>query len=103
MSPKTVTYHANWPGGTGNGSVPIDPMQYMAGSQVMVLGNPNGLSKPGYRFEGRALSASANIPDYAVSASDTVTPPSFIIGSSDVHLYGVWSGKYAYDQNAYDR
>jgi len=83
-----VTYDAN---GGVEGGVPVDVFSpYESGAVVSVVGNPGGLSREGFVFLGWAFSASASLPNFAVSDS-SVYPASFVIGSSgDVVLYAVW-------------
>jgi uncharacterized repeat protein (TIGR02543 family) len=85
-----VIYNANWPAGqTGAGSPPLDINNYGSGASVQVKANINNLMLSGYRFIGWATSSGAAVPNYAVSG-DTVTPPTFQMGTINVTLYAVW-------------
>ena|GEM_PF-6862767 len=86
----TVLYVVNWPSGElGLGSPPVDAKLYLPGEVVFVGANPNNLSLFGYRFRGWATSSLALVPTYAV-LGNTVTPPTFPMGASNVILYAVW-------------
>jgi len=76
-----VTYFGN--NNTG-GSVPVDSNHYLAGVNVIVLGNTGGLTRTGYSFAGWNTLANGLGTSYAGGNS-------FSIGSSDVNLFAVWT------------
>jgi len=90
-----VAYQANWPQGVaGTGSVPTDSQEYQENSTVTVLANTNNLARLGYRFLGWDQNPNAILPAYAVEGS-TVTPSTFVIGTTNVVLYAVWRRLYS--------
>jgi len=90
-----VTYDDN--GATG-GSVPVDNGLYEENVSVTVLANSGGLVRSGYVFKGWAYSASATVPDFAVSGS-SVSPSTFLMGASNVILFAVWAPLYSVTYN----
>jgi len=91
----SVTYNANRPAGTtGTGTVPATN-RYQQGATVTVAANPGSLTTTGYTFLGWATTSGATTPTYAVSGN-TVTPPSFPMGTANVNLYAVWQALPTY-------
>lgn len=72
----SVTYHGN--GSTG-GTVPTDANEYVAGTTVTPLGNPNNLTKTNYEFMGWSLTSTG-------TAINSCT-----INSSNITLYAIWA------------
>jgi len=90
----TVTYNANWPNSqAGTGTTPTDSGSYLTNTSVTVQANSGGLSKEGYRFLGWDTTTSAATPTFTVSGS-TVSPSTFLMGSSNVVLFAVWQKLY---------
>ncbi|MBN1497217.1 MAG: InlB B-repeat-containing protein [Spirochaetes bacterium] len=80
-----VTYNGN---GNTAGDVPVDPMDYLAGQTVTVLGQ-DSLVKTGSTFSGWNTAANGSGTPYA--AGDT-----FVMGSGDVTLWAQWTALPAY-------
>jgi len=82
----TITYNGN---GNTSGSVPVDSNEYMQGRVVTVLGNPGNLACNNVTFAGWNTQANGSGTTY----SQTQT---FIMGSSNVTLYAMWTASPAY-------
>ncbi len=85
-----VTYNGN--GNTG-GTAPTDPNNYLAGATVTVLGNPGGLTRAGFAFNGWNTAANGSGASYAVGAT-------FTMGSTNVTLYAMWTPAYSVTYSA---
>jgi len=87
-APKyTVTYSGN--GSTG-GTVPTDSGQYQTGASVTVKANTGGLVKTDHTFLGWAKNSAVTTPEHTVNGN-TVNPSTFLMDSSNVTLYAIWS------------
>ncbi|GIO15225.1 hypothetical protein J19TS2_47800 [Cohnella xylanilytica] len=84
-----VVYHGN--GNTG-GTVPVDKASYKSGDTVTVR-SQNGLTKDGFAFAGWNMAADGSGTSYA--AGDT-----FRMGTSDAHLFAVWTLREPDDRSA---
>ena len=91
LSGYTVTYNAN--GGTG--TAPVDSKTYSAGLAVTVSSNSGTLTYTGYKLVGWQTKADGSGTTYAQGQT-------FNMGSSNITLYALWAGGYAYvvDQNS---
>jgi len=86
-----VTYAANPPSGTTyTGTVPVDPNEYFQFATVSVIGNTGNLAILEYGLDGWDFNPLASLSTFKVNIDNTVTPPSFAMGTAPVTLYAVW-------------
>ena len=87
----SVTYNANG----GIGTAPVDSKGYPAGQSVTVSTTSGTLTYSGFTFVGWQTKADGSGTTYAQGQT-------FNMGSSNVTLYALWAGGYAYvvDQNS---
>lgn len=78
-------YHVYYNGNTNlGGSAPIDSNEYTANAIVSVLNNTNGLTKPGYSFEGWNTMPDGSGRRYNGGSS-------LVVGTADMTLYAQWT------------
>jgi hypothetical protein len=88
----SVTYDGN---GADGGSVPVDLKNYLAGQQVTVLKNMNGLSHTQHLLLGWSPDPNASLPDFTFDPSgQNLSPSAFLIGTVSVTLYAIWRQMY---------
>ncbi len=91
QSPRyRIIYDGN--GGTG-GSVPVDYEYYRPGMTVLVLDNPNNLTKTGFTFGGWNTQSDGNGTTYNGSST-------FNIESGNVTLYAKWTAAVVVDNSS---
>ncbi len=92
----TVTYNDN---NAESGTPPSDDNNYYATSLVTTQGNPGGLARYGYTFDGWSTNANGTGSKYKAGQS-------FVMGSGNETLYAVWTPlpRYAilYNDNGSD-
>jgi len=86
----TVTYNSN---GATSGTVPTDGNNYQQGVTVTVPGNTGNLVKAGYAVTSWNTQANGSAITYLVGAT-------FLMGSSNVTLYAIWTPTYTVAYNA---
>jgi len=91
MASADMTLYANWSpayhvlydgNGSSGGTVPVDPLYYLAGSEVTVLGNSGALVKSGSTFTGWNTMANGS--------GDTYTQDQLLTLSGNITLYANW-------------
>jgi uncharacterized repeat protein (TIGR02543 family) len=111
MGPSDLTLWAKWTSeptyavayldneSTG-GSPPIDAGRYLAGQKAVVLGNPGGLFKTGYSFNGWCVTPVGTGPTYAPGVLMKMI-------AHDATLYALWTDQpthaVTYDGNGADK
>jgi hypothetical protein len=89
----TVTYHANFPGGTGTGTAPVDTASPHKALETVTVLDGGTLAKS--RWELTGWNTQPNGKGASYKAGDT------LIITEDMHLYATWKQKRSYYDPVY--